>query len=219
MGGFAQSERRLAADNGTMNTRRGFVKGGAVMAGATWAAPTIVGLDPVAAATPSATCEVPIMSNGAVYLAAPPASLAEGGVLDSNDETYVFHEQGPVELLAPLAVNRVSAGSFNGSSNENATIPAGTMVCSYYVHADRLDDRGRLSGQMTFPSATILGLIYRNAQLSASAFLQNPSTAYSVGGTEGSDNLAMALAPNSTVAWDMRFGGHLDQIRVIVACP
>lgn len=200
-----------------MISRRNFVATSAVVGTGTWVAPSVVGLDRVAAASSSSLCEKPALADGAVWLDPAPASTAEGGPMDSNTNTYVWAEQGPVQLTAALAVNRVTAGAFNGSSNESESIAAGTWICSYYIHGDRLDDRGTLTGSLSFASSTIIGLIYRTTQLNASHYLGAPGTTIVTGPMESNDN--MKFDGSTSLYWEMRFGGHLDQIRVITACP
>ena len=202
-----------------MSSRRTLLRSGAALTTAAWVAPSVLTLDRAAAATPSGTCEIPSMSNGGVWLSSAPASLAEGGALDSPTETYAFLEQGPVTLTSNLTVNRITAGTFGGNSNESASIPAGTTICSYYVHGDRLDDSGVLTGSMQFSSHEIAGLIYRTNEMNASNFLRNPATTYVQGPMEGNDSMTMSLATGAnTLSWSMRFGPHLDQIRVITSC-
>lgn len=185
-----------------------------------WIAPSVLALDRVAAATGSVATDIPVASGGATYIT-PPATIAEGTPgLDSNTNTWVFQEVGPFTLTAGLAVNRVSAGSgFTGNSNENATIPAGTQICSFYVHGDRLDDNGTLTGTMTFGNASIIGLIYRTAQLNSSTYLQAPGTTYFNAPMEVSDLMWLDLTPGAnSLRWSMRFGPALDGIRVITNC-
>jgi len=199
-------------------TRRQVLSAGAGLTAAAWVSPSVIGLDRVAAAAPSSICEVPVVANGAIWLDPAPTTLAEGGPLDSNTNTFVFGEAGPVQLTADLQVNRTAAGTFTGNSDPGGTIPSGTWICSYLVHGDRLDDRGDLTGSMTFSSATILGLIYRNPELnSGSTFLEAPATTYVYGPMEGGDD--MGFDGGTTLRWEMGFGPHLDQIRVITSCP
>lgn len=193
----------------------------AAVAATAWVAPVVVGFDRVAAATPSDTsCEVPVVSNGAAWLAAPPPTLAVGGPLESDVNTFVFSETpAPVTLAADLLVDRTTAGSFNGNSNQNATVAAGTTICSYFVHGDKDTLPGLLFGQLMFATSTIVGLIYENATFSASSFLEAPATAYVYGGMESTDDMGLDLTPGAnTLRWSMLFGGHVDQIRVITAC-
>ncbi len=203
-----------------MSDRRTMLKTGAALSATAWVAPSVLSLDRAAAASASEDCEQPALSNGAVWEDNPPASLAEGGPLDSNTNTFVWHEQGPVELTQALDVDRVTAGNFSGSSNENQQIAAGTWICSYFVHGDRLDDGGTLTGAMTFSNQNIIGLIYRNGTMNASSFLERSGVTYEYGPMEGNDNMSLTLTPGAhALSWSMRFGPHLDQIRVITSCP
>lgn len=200
-----------------MPTRRTFLATGTSLAASAWLAPSVTSLDRVAAASPSSICEVPSTFNGAVWLNTPPTSLLEGGPLDSNSNTFVFAESGPVLLTNDLTVNRTTAGDFGGDDDEQATIAAGTWICSYLVHGDRRNDNGTLTGGLLFPTSRIIGLIYRTNELMASAFLQNPNTIYDTGQIE--PNETVTFDGVSALTWTMIFGPHLDQIRVITDCP
>lgn len=202
-----------------MVDRRRLLVGGVATTAVVWTAPSIVTLDRVAAAQGSGSCELPIAGNGALLIP-PPLTNQEGtAVLDSNINTFVWTETACEILDNPLTVNRSTAGSFNGGSNQGTVIPAGTEICSYYAHGDRLDDKGRLTGSLLFSSAQILGLIYRSAQLSASSFLEAPTTTYFSAPMEGSDLMTLNLAAGANqVTWDMKFGKSLDGIRIITTC-
>lgn len=191
----------------------------AALGTAAWIAPSVLTLDRVAAATGSCVAETPTVSNGAVLIS-PPATNVEGTApLDSNSNTFVWLEQDGCILDNDLMVNRVTAGTFGGTSDENATIPAGTQFASFFIHGDRLDDSGILTGSLMFASSQIIGLIYRTADLNATSFLQAPGTTYAYGGMEGNDDMGLDLTPGANqLRWSMRFGPHLDQIRVIVSC-
>lgn len=204
-----------------MTSRRKLLSSSAALATTAWVAPSIVALDSVAAATPSDTvCELPEVFGGAILHEPPPPDLSIGGPLDSNTNTHVFRETvAPVLLAAGLTVDRTTAGTFNGNSNQNATIASGTTICSYLVHGDRLDNSGRLQGGLSFGSSTIIGLIYETATLNASSFLRAPGVIYSTGAMEGGDNMSLDLTPGAnTLRWDMQFGPVVDQIRVITSC-
>lgn len=204
-----------------MTSRRNLLTSSALLATGVWVSPSIVALDRIAAATPSdPSCEIPTVSNGAAWLATPPATLAAGGPLDSNTNTWVFPEtSAPFTLTAGLVVDRTTAGSFNGGSNQNVTIPAGTTICSYFVHGDRLDNRGTLTGQLNFANSSIIGLIYRRTTFPGSSFLEVPGTTYPYGPMETNDAMGLDLTPGANaLKWEMRFGGGVDQIRVITSC-
>ena len=184
-----------------------------------WIAPAVLSSGRIAAAEASGPGpEIPAPGPGTVLLDPPPPDLGIG-VVESNTETFVFLEAGPVVLNAPITVNRASAGAFDGSDNENAAIPAGTRICSYFVHGDRLNIPGRLIGSVQFSVTPILGMIYELAQFNATSFLEVPGTSYAYGAAEGNDFMTLDLTPGANVAtWDMRFGGATDQIRIITAC-
>lgn len=201
-----------------MAVRRQFLTGGAVAAASVWVAPSVVRLDRAAAASGSGQCETPNVFGGAQYTTAPTITRPGGPLEDFI--SFVWNEHGPCELTQDLVVNRVTAGSFTGSSNENQVIPQGTCVCSFFVHGDRLDDDGLLTGTMTFGSTTILGLIYRTAELLASDELETPGTSYTYGAMEPGDTMDLDLTPGAnSFSWEMLFGTGLDQVRVITSCP
>ena len=201
-----------------MTDRRDLLRGAAALTVATWIAPSVVTLDRVSAAVGSVVAEMPAVGGGAVLID-PPATIAEGTApYDSNANTWVWSEQSCVVLASALGVNRTAAGSFGGS-NFGGSIPAGTTICSFYVHGDRLDDNGRLQGNMTFTTSTILGLIFKTTQLNNSAFLESPTTTYFPAPMEGNDRMVLDLTPGAnSLSWDMRFGAALDGIRVITDC-
>ena len=201
-----------------MATRRHLLASSAAVAATAWVAPSVITLDRVAAAAVSGTAEIPQLGPGAAWFDPAPPNLAVGAV-ESDTETPVFLEVSCFELDAPIVVNRSTAGAFNGNSNQNTVIPAGTRIASYFAHGDKLTIPGRLTGSMTFTSQTILGLIYETAQFNATSFLEIPGTNYVYGGAEGGDNMTLALTPGAnTVTWDLNFGPVTDQIRVITTC-
>jgi hypothetical protein len=163
---------------------------------------------------------MPNVSGGA-ELISPPPTLQEGTPsLDSNTITWVFPERGPIRLPNDIVVNRTIAGLFDSGSNENAVIPAGSWVCSYYVHADRVDDNAQLTGQLQFSTANIIGLIYQRAEMTACSYLQAPATTYFTSVLENDDSMTLDLTPGSNrVTWSMTSGGALHSIRVLVNCP
>lgn len=201
-----------------MATRRQLLASSAALAGTVWVTPSIVALDRVAAQTGSGVPEIPFLANGAVWADPPPTNLAIGAT-ESDTDSPVFLEAGCEVLANPIVVNRSTAGSFNGNSNEATVIPAGTAIASYFVHGDRDNIPGFLTGSMTFANQMILGLIYETAQFNATSFLEAPAVNYVYGPAEGNDNMTLDLtAGANTVTWNLRFGGATDQIRVITTC-
>ena len=187
---------------------------------AVWSAPSVTTLGHAAAAQSSSPGpEIPVVFNGGVLIDPPPDLTPNTAPLNNNSTTSVFIESGCTILTAPITVDRSTAGVFNGNSNQGTQIPAGTKICSYFVHGDRLDNNGRLTGAVTFSTNTVLGLIYEAGTFNATSFLETPGVNYVYGPMEGNDNMTLDLTPNAnTVTWDMRFGGVTDQIRIITAC-
>jgi hypothetical protein len=163
--------------------------------------------------------EVELPTPGAgTELIDPPSTTAEGGPLDSADTAYVWLEQGPIELDRRLRVTRLSDGTFDGKANQRRTIRAGTTICSFFVGADRLDDRGGLAGSIDFERSKILGVISRGSYLSRSSFLEAPGTEYVYGGTERSDQLTLDRGPGGGLDFNLLLGRGVDHIRVITDC-
>jgi hypothetical protein len=153
-----------------------------------------------------------------------PGSTAEGGPLDSVDTMYMWLEQGPVELAADLGINRVRDGNFRGSSNTRVSIPAGTTVCSWYLHVDHLRDRGRIQAEVRFDGTEILGVIGRRADLRRSDLLAAPGTTYVYHGSEASDRLSLRRStgadgsPSTTMTFNMAGARTTDSIRILTDC-
>ena len=113
-----------------------------------------------------------------------------------------------------------ASGTFAGNVNENAVIPAGTQVCSYYVQLDRVTN-GYTQGAMEFPNAQILGVITSNGNLIATDdLLGNDGTTYGGNrGTEGHDEINLSLTENK-ISWDIYVAGntYTDDFRVLTSC-
>lgn len=149
----------------------------------------------------------------------PPASTREGQVLDSNSNTFVWAESGPVVLDADLTVDRMTPGEFNGTGIVPGLIASGTEVCSWYIIGDREDDRGRLSGAVSFGDEDVLGLIFRSTALRASNTLGAEATSYTVGQMERGDQMTLSSPEGvDTLTVDMAFGPHTDAVRIITNC-
>ena len=200
-----------------MVSRRHVIAGsaGAVVA---WSAPSVTSLGSAAVAQSSGFGPFkPQAFNGAVCLNSPPPNLAPGAPeLDSPDFTFIWLEAGCVVLTAPLPVNFSGNGAFNGGTDDGTFVAAGSKICSYIIHGDRLDNNGALPGGATFANP-IVGLIYRAPELNGSSFLENPATMYEYGPMETRDTGDVDLATN-TIRWNFTFGPVTDQIRVITLC-
>jgi len=161
-----------------------------------------------------------ILTGGATMVGQPPTS-GEGTDRESDDNpATVWTESGPLTLPSNLTVNATVGGTHTGNSNENATIPAGTEVCSYYVQIDRATN-GRDQGSISFPDTEILGVIYKSNSLTASdGIVGGENTTYSGRrGLEGGDYLTIDH-DTGTVEWDINMLGntYTDDIRILTAC-
>ena len=113
---------------------------------------------------------------------APPSSLAPEA-LANDDAVRVFIEQTNVTLSSDLLVDFTAAGQYNDLSdlpNPAPAISAGTVVTSYFVHADQHGDERpeAFHATLTFPDE-ILGVTLRDGTLvAASSLLGAPATNY-----------------------------------------
>src|ERR671930_188291 len=77
-------------------------------------------------------------TSGQVQLIAAPPSV-KFGALQSDTTMYAFDEQQRVVLAAPLDVDITVPGTYDENSDLTpGAIPAGTLVSSHFVHADKV---------------------------------------------------------------------------------
>ncbi len=156
-----------------------------------------------------------------------PSSVAEG-VLESNDEIYVFSE-GIFTLSSELTVDINTQGRYGdggGFSLPGGTISTGTLVESFFFHFDVTTDGTEAFGRVTFDQP-ILGIIAVNDTLDATDFVFGGSRTY-----ETSEKRQLELASTDTINWDNTNSvlielfrgfdsgtGQVDNMRVITAVP
>ena len=155
-----------------------------------------------------------IVADGA-RLVEPPATTVEGGPLDAEAESFVWVESGPVTLDDELVVDLAPQGAWGGADGGGVTIPAGSTVCSLFVHGDRLDDSGVLTGSLRLTDARVLGVAASSGGLWRSRFLRAPEVEHRIGKMEPLDRVEVT---DDAVAWEMWFGPATDQLRVITDC-
>jgi len=171
-----------------------------------WIAPSIVGLDQVAAATGSAAA--PTLTGDAL-----PGTLSSGDSLrpganpwSANNRFYVFQECSLT----------LTAGQ---TTQSGMTLPTGVEITSYLVHYSRNGGTGTVDGTVSFPG-TIVGYDWSDAALVGSdADWAVPGVNY---GTTlrrmewpGNDDLTFTL-PNFLDIEMYAGAGFVDQIRVYV---
>ena len=119
---------------------------------------------------------------------APPASLVPGAV-ESDAHMFVYAEQTNFALTRDVDVDFTQPGTYDESGDLPATAPTiadGTIVNSYYIHADQTTafGRARISTTITFPDP-IIGVILTGGRLTASeAVLGVAETDYPTSGYE-----------------------------------
>lgn len=208
-------------------SRRTLMKRSAIGAAAVWSAPVVtsLGLSPAAAAS-AGLCPVPNLSTFQGDLDFEWAGqLPAGADLTQNDASpysndstgFIFAESGPIEIPA------------GGYQSQTGLIPAGTLVCSIYIHASSRTGTFRYRGTITMPAGvTIAGYDGRVTNL------QNSDPLFAVPGVNyngaarshewtanagGSGDYYGLVAPGSV---EIRYAVAdccVDQGRLFVVCP
>jgi len=170
-----------------------------------------------------------ISATGDVEIIAPPFSV-QGGAIESNDVVRLFQERQAVVLSQDIDADITTSGVFDQILDLTpGSIPAGTLISSYFLHADT-DNLGNRDYdlQLVF-SQPILGLLVEEASLQAThSLLGAPSTVYPsaissdglVEGLElGEDSLILNLATNtvSFAIGDLDTFEFVDHVRIITA--
>ncbi|WP_200345612.1 hypothetical protein [Halochromatium glycolicum] len=159
--------------------------------------------------------------SGDVAIVSPPPSV-EQGEFESNTRIAVFPELQGVLLNAPLDVDALNPGSYGPGADLNsfppAAIPEGTLVSSYYLHADQIGSSGSTSvfGTVRFDT-DILGIAFTKERLSSTrVILGLPTTTYDNSQTavNGTDQIVISNDLR-TVTFDVNQGPGADSMRVI----
>jgi hypothetical protein len=183
-----------------------------------------------------------ISLSGVTVLPSPPASV-QLDQLQSNTTVYAFQERNGSTLGAPLLVDVSAPGSYNNLSDIPlpSSIPAGTVVNSYYLSAD--PDLALLPFKavsfpglaVTFsPGETVIGIQFLEPSLLlGSVALGAPGTAYppppvgygleltTAGVFTDKDTFSLS-ADRRTVSLNLITGsgtdtGGVDQVRIITS--
>lgn len=130
----------------------------------------------------------------------------------------MWFERGPITIPAGgLPVDTNGDGTYRGDSPASSTIPAGTVVCSYFINSDRTSDSDNVAIASRFStSGQILGVIFDLATREATTSLNRPGTRYVPRGIGQTDSFTI---DGGNLAFDSLIrGDDVDQIRVITAC-
>ena len=166
-----------------------------------------------------------VSSSGAVQLIPAPPSVQQGA-LKSDTQIQLFSERRGVSLANGVAVDITSPGSYTSTASlTSGTIPAATLVDSYYLHADPVGISQNIvqkqAGAVTFPTP-VLGVIVLDPELAGSdAALGGSGTLYPATGREldlGSPtDTAILSADSRTLTLRLSNSGGTDDVRVITA--
>lgn len=115
------------------------------------------------------------------WLHTPPPSV-QPGALSSETVMRAFDERQHVTLTTPLAVNISQPGTYELVADETpATIPAGTVIDSHFVHVDKDTQFSTILTGTIHLDSDLIGIVLDNAAsqlLDASDYLGPPATLY-----------------------------------------
>jgi sugar lactone lactonase YvrE len=164
--------------------------------------------------------------SAAVLKITPPPSVQLDG-LESNQSAFFFAERVSFVLPSAIAVDASSPGTYNSfGSLTPGIIPAGTVVDSFFLHADPFDPNNGVfySGSLSFDNP-ILGVIALSGGLDQTdAILGAPGTLYPIPGSEpargfelGSPDMFVISADRKTLTFSNAAAGADDQLRIVTA--
>jgi hypothetical protein len=166
----------------------------------------------------ASTSQAQVLGGQIVEIAAPASATHAGGPLSAS-EMFLFPEREEVMLAAPLKADLTS------TSRGAGTIPAGSVVDSYYVMCNKnTQPRVALDATVSFDE-NILGVIWTTTKLTASdAAFGAPGTnyggSYANRGFESSEDSVKAADPTKAVekalAIHCEIGNVTDQVRILV---
>jgi len=166
------------------------------------------------------------LTTGQMTQIAPPASV-ELHMLESNTTQFAFDERQCVTLVAPLRVSISKPGTYDQYIDLTpGVIPAGTLVSSQFVQADRVGIGGPqivLEGTLT-TDAPVLGIMIRAAHLNSSDFLGAIGTVYPTFNSgrvlqlNGVSDFVILDPSLQSVTVHTVNSQHADQLRVITEC-
>lgn len=192
-------------DGVTLSTA-GVLSGTPTRAGAY--AVTLTAINTVGTPTKTQRLTVNPGATGMAKVAQPPASV-QPGAWESDTEFRVFGEQMNRTLAAPLSVG-------------GTTIPAGTRVNSYYVHADAVGNANTahlFTGSLNFGTRVLaVASTGRDLQATAPTF-GLPGTTYSTSGDQGLEYNDSATVVGGTVNISLNVYSTSDAVRIITEAP
>lgn len=144
-----------------------------------------------------------------------PTDVSEGA-LESDTVTFIFPEQQQVALTADLIVRAWTDGTnMNANDSTSTVIPAGTVVCSWFVHHDPVG-HGNWTPSIDFGDTTMLGQTITRADLQATDALRRDGVTYTYGNLGGGDQRTIE---GTMISLDFADGpAGQDQMRILTSC-
>ena len=143
-----------------------------------------------------------------------PGDLADGG-LTSDDHTFLWKEQAQI-TTAPLVIRTFSNGvPFPGDTGATVTIPAGTLVWAFFLHADPKTTTPVFDVRMDF-GLVPLGFGLQQPDLDDSDVFATDGIDHRYEGLDGTDEGTVAGTEVRFVLGNAP--GGRDQVRIFVTC-
>jgi hypothetical protein len=187
------------------------------------AAALLVALALLVSIVPAALAAGTPTGSGFEWLATPPSSIAVGA-LESDALMRVFAERTDFALTRDVAVDFTEPGTYTQMGDlAPTTIEAGTIVNSYYIHADQTDTRANVAvvATITFPDP-IIGVILTDGRLSASkdvlgvAGTDYPTSGYElIGGCPSTQDCATLSEDRHSLTLRTTIYNVTDDLRVL----
>lgn len=153
----------------------------------------------------------------------PPLSVRLGE-LENDTAIIAFQEILPTELPNSFALDISMPGTYTIGTDawSPGSVSAGTMVQSYYLHLDPVDQHDiTLWGTIQF-DVDVLGFVLTADGVSDSdLLLGSPTTEYEACRARGleDDDVVSLSSDRRTVTASLHAGEYLDSIRIITAVP
>ena len=149
-----------------------------------------------------------------------PSDLS-AGTLRSATLASIFLEAERVTITAPLTAKVGPIGvEFAGTAGADTVIPAGTVVCSWFVHTDQGDDTTDILMSLNF-AHEILGIAPRSEHLVGSSRFEIPGLSYDYHDMGGTDRFTFTgvRGLDGTIVFNTAVGGaDVDQMRIFTGC-
>ena len=181
----------------------------------------------LAAAALAAGAGATIVSTSGQMTLIPAPPSVDLGALQSNTTMFAFDEQQCVRTTRDLPVDITVPGTYDDSIDLTpGVIPAGTLVSSHFVDADKIGIGAppiQLEGSIV-TSADILGIAILAHSLDVTDVLGAPGTIYPTGkfgrglNLDDQNDFVVEQIDKRTVVVHSQVRLHADQVRVITRC-